>query len=68
MYCGAVIYHNRTCPALKSCNLFHRQLFPCVNAAISLNKHQQEREMLFIGAVGDEGVFFFFFFKEFLKP
>lgn len=42
MYCGTVIYHSKSSLALKSCNLFHPQLLPCVNAAISLNKHRQE--------------------------
>lgn len=48
MCCGAVMYHSRSSLALKSCNLFHPQLLPCVNAAISLNKHRQEAEMFFI--------------------
>lgn len=48
MCCGAVMHHSRSSLALKSCNLFHPQLLPCVNAAISLNKRRQEGEMFFI--------------------
>lgn len=54
MYCGDVIYHCRSSLAAKSCNLFHPQLLPCVRAAISLNKHRQEAEMLCICEKGSQ--------------
>lgn len=48
MHCGAVIYHGKSSPSLPSCNRFHPQPLPCVNATISLNKRQHEVEMFFI--------------------